>query len=317
MVGGFLGTLISVEKIIPLKRKELFAGPLAGGLSLVAFMLAEPLWAHVLLIVASLNLCVVYLLYVQRHQKKAELLLGLAGAVCWLIGTVFLLSRQFYPLVFPWWMAFILLTIVSERLELTRFLPVSRMQQNALFFGLALFVSSLFLPSPSWGRWISGAALVLIGAWLLRFDLIRLTIRKQGQPGFTATALFGGYLMLVAEGALLLLLPANGYGYDIIVHLFFIGFTFSMIFAHGPIILPGVLGVAIRPYHRALYLPLAILYFSLLLRVAGGLDWLPAAWYRASGWVTVGSIAVYASIMMVCTRRALLKMKEAGSNILS
>ena len=37
MVGGFLGTLISLEKIIPLKRKFLFAVPTMSGASLLSF----------------------------------------------------------------------------------------------------------------------------------------------------------------------------------------------------------------------------------------------------------------------------------------
>ncbi|HEX8038872.1 MAG TPA: hypothetical protein VF490_06960, partial [Chryseosolibacter sp.] len=56
--------------------------------------------------------------------------------------------------------------------------------------------------------------------------------------------------------------------YDVLVHTFFLGFVFSMIFAHGPIILPGVLGIAEKPYHRILYLWLFLLHLSWITRIA-------------------------------------------------
>jgi hypothetical protein len=43
-----------------------------------------------------------------------------------------------------------------------------------------------------------------------------------------------------------------------------------MIFAHAPIIVPAVTGLAV-PFHNGFYLPLALLQASLALRVAGDL----------------------------------------------
>jgi len=57
--------------------------------------------------------------------------------------------------------------------------------------------------------------------------------------------------------------------YDAILHAFFLGFTFSMILAHGPIILPGVAGIARKPFHPVLYMWGVILQVSLAARVIG------------------------------------------------
>ena len=57
------------------------------------------------------------------------------------------------------------------------------------------------------------------------------------------------------------------FGYDSLVHVFFLGYVFTMIFAHGPIILPGVLGLIHKPYHPVLYAWLLVLHISLLTRV--------------------------------------------------
>ena len=56
--------------------------------------------------------------------------------------------------------------------------------------------------------------------------------------------------------------------YDAMLHAFFLGFTFSMIFAHAPIIFPGVAGLSIRPYHGSLYIWAVLLQLSLGFRIA-------------------------------------------------
>jgi hypothetical protein len=313
MVGGFLGTLIAVEKIIPLKNRLLLVGPLASGASLPAFAVSQPGLAFMLLTLAAANLCLVYFLYLRR-QPTAELVMALCGAVCWLVGNVFLLWKPVYPMVFPWWMGFVLFTIVSERLELTRFLPVTHRQRQLLFAAAGLFGVSLLFPFAGWGRFGAGVALLLMGVWLLRFDLIRLTIGRKGQPGFTAFALAGGYALLLAEGILMMTLPDGGFSYDVMVHVFFIGFVFSMIFAHGPIILPGVLGLSVRPYHNAFYAALALLYGSLLVRVGGGIGWLPSAWRMAGGWLTTVAILLYFALMLMAMRQALRRAGAGGES---
>lgn len=49
----------------------------------------------------------------------------------------------------------------------------------------------------------------------------------------------------------------------------FIGFVFSMIVAHGPIIAPGVLGISFNPYHKLFYLWLSLLHVSRITRPLG------------------------------------------------
>ncbi len=58
--------------------------------------------------------------------------------------------------------------------------------------------------------------------------------------------------------------------YDAMVHTIFLGFAFSMVFAHAPVIVPAVLGVAL-PFRRAMYGPLVLLHAGLVLRLLG--DW--------------------------------------------
>jgi hypothetical protein len=58
------------------------------------------------------------------------------------------------------------------------------------------------------------------------------------------------------------------------LHSIFLGFVFSMIFAHAPIILPTITGLSL-PFQEIFYLHAGLLHLSLLLRIAGDLGlWL-------------------------------------------
>ncbi|OGG53981.1 MAG: hypothetical protein A3F84_04790 [Candidatus Handelsmanbacteria bacterium RIFCSPLOWO2_12_FULL_64_10] len=94
-------------------------------------------------------------------------------------------------------------------------------------------------------------------------------------------ALLSGYVWLGVCGLLGLVCGGlvGGLTYDAILHAFFLGFVFSMIFGHAPVILPAVLGIPV-PFRPAFYLPLALLHATLALRVASDLlGWAPGrAW---------------------------------------
>ncbi|MGC3947854.1 MAG: hypothetical protein QM762_25660 [Chryseolinea sp.] len=159
MVGGFLGTLITLEKIIPLKRRLLFAVPIVSAASVVLFYFKLPILSVAALIIASAGLSVVFLLYWLKERSLIYSLM-FAGAVCWFSGNLILLTDNFYPSAVPWWMAFVLFIITSERLELIKFLPVTK-QQKALFVGtLATFLFACILSFHGAGRYIASVALI-------------------------------------------------------------------------------------------------------------------------------------------------------------
>lgn len=118
------------------------------------------------------------------------------------------------------------------------------------------------------GDWVSGMALIAISIWLMQHDIIGISIKKSGLPKFIATALLSGYISMLLTGVFLIVFTNQVLAYDAILHTFFLGFVFSMIFAHGPVILPGVLGIAVKPYHNVLYLWLFLLHASWITRIA-------------------------------------------------
>ncbi len=303
MVGGFLGSLIALEKVIPLKKPLFFIGPFLSAASIMVFIAGYFHEAVIMLIGAGIVFMLVYVLYI-KQQYTTYLLVAFFGAACWTVGNVLLLWKRFYPMAFPWWMAFLLFTIVSERLELTRFLPVTQSAKRILLAFLAFFIVGILMPFHSAGTYVSGIAIVCISLWLLRYDVIRLTLRKQGLVRFTATALLIGYFCLLLQGIFLMTLNNASLGYDITVHTFFLGFVFSMIFAHGPIILPGVLGLMVKPYHPLFYVPLAGLIFSLAMRIAANVTLIDFSWRAISGWIAAGSILLYFLMIVVTTIKA-------------
>jgi hypothetical protein len=266
MVGGFLGTLIALEKIVPLKNKRLYIIPLVNALSLLFFFTGQPIIGIYTLIISSTALSLVFLYYLKSHRNIIYLLM-LTGSLCWVIGNALLLTKLFYPLAFPWWSAFALFIIAAERLELMKFLPVSATDKN-IFIGILLsFIVGVVFSFHGVGNVICGWALIGTSLWLLRNDLIAINLRKKNVPKYVAIGLLAGYVSLLLTGIFFFMLSDHWLNYDIIVHSFFIGFVFSIIFAHGPMILPGIMGISATPFNASLYFWLALLQISWIVRI--------------------------------------------------
>ena len=287
MVSGFLGTLIGLERAVGLTalggRRWTYAGPLLTGLGALLLLLGVRGLPGPLLITAGSLVLVAAMIAVLRIHATLHGGVMLLGALAWLIGNAFWLFGRSIPQVVLWWAGFLVLTIVGERLELNRVLRLSRLTVAAFLLAVALLVAgmvtSLFAYAP--GMRLAGAGLMALAAWLLAFDIARRTIRKTGLTRFIAAALLAGYVWLAAAGILGLCFGGvtAGLYYDAFLHSVFVGFVFSMIFAHAPIIAPAILGIAM-PYSSWFYLPLVLLQASLLLRVMGDL----AGWTVARQW---------------------------------
>jgi len=173
--------------------------------------------------------------------------------------------------VVPWWMAFLILTIAGERLELSRFMPPSPGATRVFAGLLGAIVIGLLAAHTGWGITLLAAALLGLSMWLVKQDIARRTVRTKGLTRFVAVCLLSGYLWLAVGAGVLLgaggLRPGSA-SYDAALHAIMLGFVFAMVFGHAPIIFPAVLRVPV-PYHAWFYGPLALLHISLLVRLAG------------------------------------------------
>jgi hypothetical protein len=301
MVGGFLGTLIALEKIIPLKKKVLYSIPVMNALSVVFFFAGQPRIAIYTLIISSAALLVVFLYYFRLQRNIIYVLMSL-GAISWLIGNILLLTKLFYPLAFPWWAAFALFIIAAERLELMQFLRVSGTNKKMFIGILASFFIGVFFSFHGAGNLICGLALIGTAVWLLRNDVIGINLKKNNLPKYVAISLLMGYVALLMTGIFFFVLSDQWLSYDVIVHSFFIGFVFSMIFAHGPIILPGILGRSVTPFNKILYVWLAILQVSWIIRLFADVL-MEMEIRKISGLLSTAAILGYLITMAVLTIR--------------
>ncbi len=281
MLCGFFGVVISLERAVAIGRHWAYLGPLLAGVGAAAAMLGAPSGAAAAFLAASLVLLAASLDVFRRQRALFTLTLAL-GAACWSLGTLLWLAGWGVYDVVPWWLAFLILTIAGERLELSRFLPPSPVATRVFCVLLLVVVAGLVGSRSSWGPPVFATGVLALAAWLLKQDIARRTVRGRGLTRFIAVCLLSGYAWLALGSAVILasggLIPGTA-AYDAAIHAIALGFVFSMVFGHAPIIFPAVLRVAV-PYHPTFYLPLALLHLSLALRLvgdaAGRFDWVRA-----------------------------------------
>jgi hypothetical protein len=307
MVSGFLGTLISLERAVALQQRWPYVGPLLSGLGALALLAGLPTPVGALLMtLAGGVLTAVSLIIVRRQTALYTITMGL-GAAVWLGGSALWLAGWPLYRVVSWWAGFLVLTIVGERLELSRVLRLGRGSQLAFAAATSLFLGGLALSLFAFAAGVRLASVGLIGLalWLAHYDVARRTVRQQGLTRYIAANLLFGYGWLAVSGILGLWFGGvmAGLRYDAWLHALFLGFVFGMIFAHAPIILPALTGLSV-PYHPVFYGPVALLQLSLLLRVVG--DLLPQlTWRQWGGWLNTAAILWFlAQIAMVTALQA-------------
>lgn len=274
MVGGFLGTLISIERAMVMSQKTWLLIPLLTGFSTIPFLMGNSETGLLLLMAGSLGLSVIMHLQTLKHPKFHTVLLYV-GAASWFVGNFLAWQTGLVAAGSTWWIGFLLFTIVGERLELSQFLPVPSWSKNALKSLLALFSLGLIIPFHTWGNEIMGLSALLISAWLLVFDMAKVASKKPGQFRYIGIGLRVGYVWLGLHGLILLGMESHPLYYDLMLHTFFLGFTFSMIWAHAPIIFPTIFGIRETPYHPILWIFWTGFQLSLLGRILAGLLEMP------------------------------------------
>ncbi len=253
MVGGFIGTLISIERAMVMSQKTWLLIPLLTGFSTIPFLMGNSEAGLLLLMAGSLGLSLIMHLQTLRHPKFHTVLLYV-GAASWFVGNFLAWQTGLIAAGSTWWIGFLMFTIVGERLELSQFLPVPSWSKNALKSLLALFSLGLIIPFHTWGNEIMGISSLLISAWLLVFDMAKVASKKPGQFRYIGIGLRVGYAWLGLHGLILLGMESHALYYDLMLHTFFLGFTFSMIWAHAPIIFPTIFGIRETPYHPILWI---------------------------------------------------------------
>jgi len=308
MIAAFLGTVISLERAVALAsahRVWPYFAPFCAGLGGLVLLAGFPVSLAQALFICAGSLLVAGSALILRQQPAIYTATLAFGALAWLIGSIAWAINSAILIAVPWWMAFLVLTIAGERLELTRFLPtpVAAKRVFTIIVGVLLAGLSTTFWQEEFGLSLYAVGLLLLALWLLRYDIARHTVKQAELPRYIAVCLLSGYLWLVFGG----LLGAVGGFFpgsplrDAALHAVFLGFVFSMIFGHAPIIFPAVARIKI-PYHPAFYLQLGVLHVSLLMRVVGDLgDMLPLR--QAAAIANAITLLIFVVTMMVSALR--------------
>jgi hypothetical protein len=273
MISGFLGVLIPLERAVAIRQKWMFAVPAAAGLGWIVLLFA-PFLGGALLTLASFGTLGILGVMVRREPHLHTVTM-FAGALAWLAGNfLWLAGFPVFQIVYLW-IAFLVLTIGGERIELSRVLRPGPGQLRLFGVAAAALAAGAILPffDLPLGARLSGLSLLALSLWFLRNDLARRTIRHPNPlTRYIAVCLFAGFLWLGVAGILFVYFGPLYAGpfYDAALHAVFVGFVISMIFGHAPIIFPAILGVPIS-YRPAFYVHLILLHLSLLLRLLGDL----------------------------------------------
>jgi hypothetical protein len=276
MVVGFLGTLIGLERAVALQRWWAYAIPVFAGVSAIAALLRMPIQISAsLAALASLLLISVFITLYRQYPSEHFIIMALS-ALAWLVGNALWFADAVVFTIVPWWVGYLVLMIAGERLELSRLRQPTALIRGAFHGCVAVILVGLagsLFDFPAAIR-ISGLGFVGLSLWLLRYDLAWQSAQQSGLPRFMALSLIAGYLWLAAGGILWIIFAqffSAGPRYDAMLHAIFLGFVFSMIFAHAPIMLPTITGLAL-PFQNIFFLHAGLLHLSLLLRIVGDLS---------------------------------------------
>ena len=291
MVVGFLGTLIALERAVALDRLWPYGAALLSGFSVLTVLFGFPPEFGAALALGASCLSIMVFVSLYRLAPATHFIVMILSAVLWAMGNALWLMTQPFNVAAPWWVGFLVLMISGERLQLSRVMQRPARASWLFNASVAVFLIGLAISLAAFdiGIRIAGAALLALALWLFRYDIAGRTVRERGLTRYMAVCLLCGYFWLAAAGMLWITFADDfvaGPKYDAMLHAVFLGFVFSMIFAHAPVIFPSITGLAL-PFRGSFYLHLVLLHGALLLRVGGDL----VSSTALQQWGGVGNIA--------------------------
>jgi hypothetical protein len=197
MVCGFPGTLISLERAVALGTRWGYAAPVLVAIGAVTLDLPLGPFGPMLIAAGGGVLVVIFVVLLRRERSLFMLTMAL-GAVAWLVGNGLWLGGFAIFRVVWWWLAFLVLTIAGERLELNRVLRPTPAIRAAFASAMTLLALGVVVSGrwPELGVRVAGAGLLALTIWLVRHDVARRTVRQQGVTRYMAVGLLTGYAWL-------------------------------------------------------------------------------------------------------------------------
>ncbi len=294
MINAFLGTLISLERAAALEKRWTLSSPFLMAASVIFMLFVDLQYGSWLFTAGSLFVTGTLLHICLIQPKIYHYIMAMGGTSLFIGNLLFSMGAPVFEIVI-WWMGFPVLTIFGERLELNRVMRPPQKAQLAFVAFIFIWISgTILLHFNRIHGWHLLMASTLVSAiWLIKYDIARKTIKSVQWTKYSAWCLLSGYGWLILTGVFGLIygLPAAGPIYDALLHMVFVGFIFSMIFAHASVIIPSLSGKIIT-WSRYFYLPLILLHGSLIIRISG--DFLGIFVVRSAGsWMNVLAILMF------------------------
>jgi hypothetical protein len=307
LVAGVFGTLIALERAVAMRTVMARdwtwadAAPVLGGAGTIVLLINGASVVAVGLLTAGAAVLVAVNLEMLRRHPTLDVLTMAIGAGFLLLADAAWLADRAVPFLTPWWMAFLVLTITGERLELARLRIHGRAAHVTFAIAAAMYIGPLLfmVVDVAMGVRLSGIGMIALAVWLLRYDIAWLTIRRPGLPRFVAACLLAGYAWLAIAG-LIAVTNAQiwaGFSYDAYLHAVLLGFAFSMVFGHAPIIFPAILERPIS-FIRFAWVPLVLLHASVAARILGDIA-VSQELRQAAGILTGIAIALYGVVVII------------------
>jgi len=165
MIGGFFAAVISVERAVATGGGWRWAGPVLALCGAAALLVGHPVPGLLGMVAGAAVLAAATVQVAVRHPAQHHTWMALA-TVCLLLGELLWLAGAPVHKGLPLASGFLILTILGERLELSRLLPRPRWAHLA-FDGLAAALCAGLLVgvvAPWVGAALAGGSLVLL-AW--------------------------------------------------------------------------------------------------------------------------------------------------------
>jgi hypothetical protein len=276
MLVGFVGAIVSLERAAALGRPWGLLAPVLQSAGVLMAFAGVPVGVAGRVAFSGAVVAVISFgpLLARTRRPPAHLIALAAGALMLLPGhALWALGRPVHASV-PWWIAFVVVSVAAERWERSRITGLTRGAAALLACCLALVVAGAFVPlfDIRWGLRPLAPGLLATATWLLLHDVSWKGLASGGERRHVAACTLAGHLWLLIAGLLAAWrgVAVVGPDWDAVLHALFVGFLFSMIFAHAPIVLSPLLGLKLR-WTPAFHLPHALLHLSLLMRLSGDL----------------------------------------------
>ena len=173
MILGFLGTVISLERAVGLGKSWAWSAPIASAVAVSMLLLGADRVGLFLLLLAGILLCAIYGAALAIGRWPAYLVVEALGSVAWLVAVGALLVERVVVRALPAMAAFLVLTIVGERLELSRMGPGNTPARRwaVVVAAMAVLAASVVAVwHPVAGARVSGACLVVLAATSMAGD---------------------------------------------------------------------------------------------------------------------------------------------------